>query len=128
MKNTSLRIGNLVFFDSKMAIGKHVEIATIENHGVRVFNGAHDENGNKHLTMIIPYSEIRGICLTKKWLLEKGFVFGALTEQGEFYSKGQVEILASHVTKRFSIVGDDMDIEYVHQLQNLYFALTGKEL
>jgi len=88
---------------------------------------------------------IRGfVPLTEEWLLKFGFefVFGInnryLKDYGSFYftimimndDKSYQVSLSNHEKKEgeiIPIVGLGI-IKYVHQLQNLYFALTGEEL
>lgn len=72
---------------------------------------------------------IRPIPLSKEWLVKLGFTTYTINkwdfpiENDDYY----------HIVKfkgwNFRGLGYTMcKIEYVHQLQNLYFALTGKEL
>jgi hypothetical protein len=69
------------------------------------------------------------VSLTEEWLLKFGFERMA----DNLYEKNPlsisfpstVEITCAH-TWQTALVG--YDISYVHQLQNLYFALTGEEL
>lgn len=75
------------------------------------------------------------IPLTEDWLLKMGFELSG-HQLGEEYSRGNFsmyyyngdypdyegEILASCFN------GNNVEIKYIHQLQNLYFALTGEEL
>lgn len=75
------------------------------------------------------------IPLTEEWLLKMGFELSG-HQLGEEYSRGNFsmyyyngdypdyegEILASCFN------GNNVEIKYIHQLQNIYFALTGEEL
>lgn len=131
-----LRKGNLVYFDSEMAIGKIVTVATIENEGVRLFNGAtHD--GRPTLTAVIPFSDIQPIVLTEEILIKAGF------EKYGNYSFGvKVGVFENELEyriddKELAIWGSDgcteghnfrAKTEFLHQLQNLYFDLTRIEL
>ncbi|MFH1348413.1 MAG: hypothetical protein ABIH58_02145 [Patescibacteria group bacterium] len=70
--------------------------------------------------------------LTEEWLLKFGFEYDTIT-----YSRGEL-MLSSHSDIDLSsynvwwgtlTYGNlNFQIKYVHQLQNLYFALTGDEL
>lgn len=67
------------------------------------------------------------IILTEEWLIKFGF-----SKDGEYYSKGYFHY---HECGNIFIGNDhvsggnvDANIKYVHQLQNLYFALKGIEL
>ncbi len=82
----------------------------------------------------IPYVESKGIPLTKEILLNCGFiqlyrsdscVRLELIDQPEYEFKSN----SFHSEFRLFFEGHCMaGINYLHQLQNLYFALTGKEL
>ncbi len=76
-------------------------------------------------------AEFDPIPLTEEWLLKFGFV--GYTVKG--FSKNGIEL--SYITRddcfqfEFRCPQSDwriLDIKYAHQLQNLYFALTGEEL
>jgi hypothetical protein len=78
----------------------------------------------------------RAIPLTEEWLLKFGFAPYAL--QGWFQNTIS-EHLSIHINRSMQVclyAGEYIDgdgallesIQYVHQLQNLYFALTGEEL
>jgi hypothetical protein len=113
-----LRIGNLLFDAVKIqievcALGKDVLMAK--------------DSGTSR------YEVVRGIPLTKEWLLRCGFVnekhgfwwinenfvLGFLTTDDNF----QAEYCFAGIGK-WTV----LDLKFVHQLQNLYFALTGTEL
>lgn len=127
-----LRIGNLIY-DEDYKIGK---ITRIDND--REF--FHDtENKLYKCALSLNYSDWRGslgkwlnkchpIPLTEEWLLKFGF------EKYEdipwTYIKGPIKINAGN---HFTIFVFDRSINQdcipkIHQLQNLYFALTGEEL
>ena len=67
--------------------------------------------------------DFKPIPLTEKWLKEFGFksVFS-----GAGYIKNRTEIGYNY--NGFYIIASGLKIEYIHQLQNLYFALTNTEL
>ena len=75
------------------------------------------------------------ILLTEEWLLKFGFDFSvdtwylkgvAIWETECCNAKGNEEIGFFYELRDVGMM--DMNIKYVHQLQNLYFALTGQEL
>jgi hypothetical protein len=83
------------------------------------------------------------ITLTEKWLLDFGFVktHNKWFEINYFtdckHTEEKMGILINLVSNRCAILDTDTEqqsamtgkrIYYVHQLQNLYFALTGEEL
>ena len=73
------------------------------------------------------------IQLTKEWLLKFGFGQSEDHEVGHNTS-GIVDFYYDYHFKRFRLVtkeGEEITlphIQYVYQIQNLYFALTGNEL
>ena len=76
------------------------------------------------------------IPLTEEWLLKFGFTLDCeYTPYGkaEIYRNDDMDVVLSGVFKGVNIpyVCDDsfiVNVKHVHQLQNLYFALTGEEL
>lgn len=79
-------------------------------------------------------SLFEGVPITEEWLLKFGFV-----KLNHTYSLGQIRIDWFNKNTMMRIHGQDdnyiqtlIEIEnkfqHVHQLQNLYFALTGEEL
>lgn len=135
MKANELRIGNFVFDDEN----KPMKVARVETQECTDFNGNDEFNVIiEHIDKNIGYyeSKINPIPLTEEWLLMFGF-----KNDGNGYYKHKK--LFSPITKisdyafspptsvYFLRVGDDKDepvLKYVHQLQNLYFALTNEEL
>lgn len=129
MKATELRIGNLVFGIDDFNHGKKVidTIAVITQYRWETIKG---------------FNGIEPIPLTEEWLIK----FGAkkvkgigdkywysiiLFDEVENWNKPFIyyspdndyaELLDSEHEERITV------IKYVHQLQNLYFALTGEEL
>lgn len=111
MKANELRIGNLIWLwnDDLM-----------DNEAVSVFEINEDElNGFKYRMR-----ESEPIPLTEEWLVKFGF-----EKHGEYYILMNPVLLLKDNEGSFGVSfwqGNDM--KYVHQLQNLYFALTGEEL
>ena len=72
---------------------------------------------------------INPIQLTKEWLLKFGFAY-RLKHAGTteiFMPYTEFKIIYNHITKKYYYIKWN-EIKHVHQLQNLYFALTGEEL
>ena len=66
------------------------------------------------------------IPLTEEWLIKFGF---RVMDSWLLYYKGSFEIEPLREGFLFSQYENDLlNIKYVHQLQNLYFTLTGEEL
>lgn len=120
MNATELRLGNLVqYVDTK----EPCTIYEIEHRFKKIYR-INDLNDNKN---------IEPIPITEEWLLKIGFKrvewssFAWYHEndidaifQIELNSKGPLHIWDGAYT--------DASCQYIHQLQNLFFALTGKEL
>ena len=127
MKNNELRIGNLVHSDfSEKNIKTVVEI----KHKMASVKYIRADTNEPHQSMV-DYERLIPIPLTEQWLLKAGAEkvadYSFYLENmhiGVYHSKsggGFVFILS---IKDFQIA----ELKYVHQLQNLYFALTGVEL
>jgi hypothetical protein len=75
---------------------------------------------------------IRPVPLTEEWLLKFGFELqlrGTIKDYLKFNSDGVSEMLISSINgTEWTTYGVRYKIQYVHQLQNLYYALTGQEL
>lgn len=106
MKANELRIGNLVYDN----LGGIVQIKGINTES--------------------DFSHLRPILLTEQWLLKFGFEKQmAWTWRISISSN---KYLVYYVGEKGWSIGNtnysEFDCKYVHQLQNLYFALTNKEL
>jgi hypothetical protein len=127
MKASDLRIGNLVDLGNRIA--KVTEI----NHLACVVVDLEETQDT-----IEDYERVKGIILTEEWLVNLGFMayidFGVKMGTydkvplcGFTYSINTNKVMIMHKGNNNSH-WLDIEIKYVHQLQNLYFALTGEEL
>jgi len=126
MKATELRIGNLVQ-DTPFSIPREDMysdgITKITGHGIDLL-----ERGLMKGWRPIP--------LTEEWLLKFGFekiVMNNMIDIIHYQNKDCWIYLIKDVFELELIVEDERlnlyrNWKYVHQLQNLYFALTGEEL
>jgi len=110
MKAEELRIGNLVFLKSK-------------NKVYEITSGYEIDTGTES-------NDFSPIPLTEEWLLRLGF---EQAYKSPMHSTYWVENLSYYFwyDKKIQYAdckGRPIDCMYVHQLQNLYFALTQKEL
>jgi hypothetical protein len=137
MKASELRIGNYIsrcdLFDNHVRIE---QILGIDKKATTT--GA--------FKVLCTYSEIEPIPLTEEWLLNFGFkhikgdfnrgrikidcysmqlphTYGATCYLESFKKEGNLSIKMNWLNTGFH-----MEYDYVHQLQNLYFALTNDEL
>jgi hypothetical protein len=108
IKANELRIGNLVEINGRTII-----------MDARTFHAVIHE---------FPGYKPNGIALTEEWLVKLGFelkddkcFFGSFYEM--CYDDRKEECIVSAKDSRYGVA-----VYYVHQLQNLYFALTGEEL
>jgi len=112
MKANELRIGNLVAYEPTIDDWEEIIVKC----------------GNIIQCEISPDSFIP-IPLTEEWLLKFGF---EKNDNNQFIlMEGSVDILFNKDLNGWTCDGINFSInmtEYVHQLQNLYFALTGEEL
>ena len=122
MKPNELRIGNKVNYKDE---NHEFEVIEIDTLGMRV-------KDNEQETWI-EYECFEAIPLTKERLIKFGFY------KDKFELKLKINDLLFFYSKSFENVmmtsNNDLGgynhirgVKYVHQLQNLYFALTGKEL
>jgi hypothetical protein len=127
MKANELRIGNLV--NSTLLN----ECRKIDAWALSVIEqGNYQNSHNTTITVFEP------IPITKEWLLKFGFKHQYKTNIGQDFfdcsidSEFQlyVNLNDSMVSINKKYVGNvySKKIQYVHQLQNIYFALTGEEL
>jgi hypothetical protein len=108
MKAEELRIGNLVY----KYYPSGIEIEAVNEINSYFVNG-------------IGISAIEPIPLTEEWLLKFGF-----EKEGGWFKKKRL-LLFNIRNMYFTTPSKDIvsvDVTTVHQLQNLYFALTGEEL
>lgn len=129
MRAEELRIGNLVFDE----IGHLCSISTIAQSSIRIKYGSELFDIGLDDSLIHP-EHLKPIPLTEEWLLKFGF-----EKHGEWFVKtnwpldihylldgGRVKIMTIGTNEEYPI--DYQLCESVHQLQNVYFYLTGKEL
>ena len=126
MTSNELRIGNLVYVPS--GIKKFVCGTTYKN----IFYTSNLQNST--YGQAYDY-ECNPIPLTEEWLLDLGFTTIEITEETEETEAVIFDFKFSFINKTgtevwfLSYNGELFkELKYVHELQNLYFALTGKEL
>ena len=111
MRENELRIGNLVYHNDKI-----IEIKSLHPQ---------DDDVNDE----IPFHSIFGIPLTEEWLLKFGFEKkGKRISKGWFYLWDENGIIFFALAEMHDEIGQYLNIKHVHQLQNIYFALTNQEL
>ena len=130
MKSTELKIGNYVHpYDRDDIYTSITEL----RHNLPVLVGYNSYN----------YDHVYPIKITEEWLLMLGFerlenhVWADGSATTRLYKKGKLAIEKQDITDggpwilfRYTRSGGEYitNADFVHQLQNLYFSLTGEEL
>jgi hypothetical protein len=74
------------------------------------------------------FDSFEGIPITEEWLLKLGFKF-VKSLMGYYKGGHEVALFKSGVIEFHPFEKENyIYIKYIHELQNLFFALTGKEL
>lgn len=122
-----LRMGNVVTFNDN----EELIVTSIFEKGI------HDKNYNGY-----DYGDLRPIKITNEWLLRFGFI-ECSGKYGEYFKCSKLDgfriwFFENEYTNCWQIGRKDYDkddtvfihgnVKTIHQLQNLYFALTGEEL
>lgn len=126
MKANELRIGNLIGWDPELDL-----IFTVEEIHPEwlIVKTTHKSGGS--LTARIGIDSAEPVPVTEKGLVKFGFVIQKSRSNTFFVCK---RFILQCTREKTWIVTDSImgyyyaTIEYEHQLQNLYFALTGEEL
>lgn len=127
MKASELRIGNLIE-DGSLHRTDHekVVICEILADCVTIDDGTLEYKQRL-------FDDISGIPLTAEWLERFGFpkrldgsYLQEITDSTDFNMR--VHLRQERFVWISSKFGPTVELKYVHQLQNLYFALTGTEL
>ena len=122
IQSQSLRIGNKVRFTSE---GIDFTVLEISRNGLTV--------ENKTETVWIEIDQFEGIPLTEDILVKAGFTGG----KGEGFGLDIIELdyitTEDNLQLELKIAGGSerwfiIDVKFVHELQNLFKVLTGKEL
>ena len=123
MEAKELRIGNYyIDIDDKLT----------ELSGYELYEMTIKEN-----TESLGETEFRPIPLTEEWLVKFGFYYGDSVDYGYLWLKckmGEFYVRPSYLGGFYwgfdynNEINGQNNIKHVHQLQNLYFALTNEEL
>jgi hypothetical protein len=112
MKENELRIGNLVYFNGNL---EKIDLDSF--HGIATYDC---------------FDSYNPIQLTIEWLIKFGFEHELNQYENHFVNPDNSWLIFEFDTdekKWYCSNGRTIaNLEYVHQLQNLYFALTGEEL
>lgn len=137
MKANELRIGNLVECDTMRDLYKD-RIPYFGKHIHAVHSACVDfvklELGDEAIQKVEIFA-VKPIPLTEEWLLKFGFQYGFGKTERLYLPIISIDYFlwgskSDNFTSCTFIINrvNKIKINYVHQLQNLYFILTGKEL
>lgn len=123
MKKEELRVGNYVFNQLRLNLKKITEI----REKMCSIYYLRSDTGTYHTSMV-DYTVLVPIPLTEEWLLK----FGAKKVDEYWFSFHSYGIIKHNtfIELYSGVKGDYIcnSVKYVHQLQNLYFALTNENL
>jgi hypothetical protein len=125
MKANELRIGNLIY-QSLFGVDVTTEVKGID-HGTVYFDDRHEEKFRNKVDL----ENAEPITLTEEWLIEFGWIWNKETNSYENKDARMHLSKRAHGYVMFNYVLKAMicdKIFYVHQLQNLFWCLTGEEL
>lgn len=118
-----LRLGNLVFDDENSI----VQTEHLESEFYNTWNGV-DENKIKFTTIDgqVKESEVFGIPLNEEWLIKLGWIKGDGSDY--YYLEDKLYLRIDDDKLIYDHPFHPVQIEYVHQLQNLFYILSGTDL
>lgn len=134
MKANELRLGNWVLIPTNKEI--LIPCFPKQIKGITLFGELDFTEPTYRENHLVAAKHCTGIELTEEWVLKAGFnpKQGTEIKYFEFFGKSWifiVKVIDARYTAWFDNGNGDMlltDLKTVHQLQNLYFALTGEEL
>ena len=112
--STDVRRKNLVMYDNRV-----FEIDTIAEEFPTL-------NTIEFGIGVVSWNKLEPIPLTEEWLLKFGLKQTFISKIHLHFIKGSFHLLKR--VNHIQIWYENIDVKYVHQLQNLYFALTNQEL
>jgi hypothetical protein len=140
IKASDIRIGNFIVDDdgalSKVVGFKPYEhsVRCDEEEGCDILIDIHGADGKIRSGYAVASTDSNFIPLTTEWLVRCGFVYkdgasdyGYERKNGVHLYEHDEESGLFHFS-RGHMEGSKVEIKYLHQLQNIYFALTGEEL
>ncbi len=123
MKATELRIGNWVEIQ-----GLESKIILVDTEGCICENEYCEDFENNNITQ-----NLQPIPLTEEWLTRFGFSLGydgwySICMPSGIFLAIEEDMYEVTVGQGVDFSHTLIELNYVHQLQNLYYALTGEEL
>lgn len=133
MKASELRLGNIVYYKNKQ-YEVYGRISPVEID-------LDSESRDEHIPNV-NLCKVQGIPLTEEWLLKCGFKVKHMMDTQKYQIIVFHNLKMGYLSFDFSLCINDTNeyshldnlvsiskpMKYLHQLQNLYYALTGEEL
>ena len=121
MEATELRLNNFVIYEDEI-----VPVMGMENN----YNGLLVKIDSNH---VIDCKELEPIALTAEWFSRLGFkeAYRSSTRvrfELSNYCRYDFDLSSNKILQGFLFFGNYIKCNYLHQLQNIYFTLTGEEL
>lgn len=123
MEAGELRIGNLVRYRFNI-----IKVNSIDFSGINLVSDYNLWACQNQIKARVAFRDIIPVPLNEEWLLKCGFkkecdyfIFPDFPVLGELCTETNMKYV-------FDTEKDELRLYFVHQLQNLYFALTGSEL
>tara|TARA_R110000796_G_scaffold141528_2_gene257950 strand:- start:111 stop:479 length:369 start_codon:yes stop_codon:yes gene_type:complete len=119
MKAKELRLGNYVNNEQRTEVIDGIDPYRVQCHLL--------SDKTRETLYEVPLQFIKPILLTEDWLLKFGF---KVEKENKYltYILGNITTYNQDNVWWVDLYWDYLELKYVHQLQNLYFALTNKEL
>ncbi len=126
-----LRIGNLVYgvAGNKKIVAEVTDLDNVNLTEYPIWLASKDGDGEDE------YESIEPIPLTEEWLLKLGFEYDEFSDEDNpfldlRYNRFlfQSDKSVNYNTVYLTINKTDIKIKYVHELQNIFYCLTGNEL
>lgn len=116
VNKTEIRIGNLLWPDAP--VQGYFFVSEIIEDAVNLEN-----------TFIKKFSEVEPVPITSEFLRQAGFVYGRKFCGSDFYDlKLKRDFLGNEAWEFRRNNKELRDMQYIHQVQNLYYAISGEEL
>lgn len=143
MKAKELRIGNFITYHPD-AVDEGTELIPLQI--ISISSEYDNVKLDEPFDNVYGFDEILPIQLTEQWLKDFGFAISYDTGNNKIYGhKKELDYYSDYGTQyviietlerekkvikyfEFGYYEKQIDCEFVHQLQNLYFALTGEDL
>jgi len=123
MKANELRIGNYVMNKYFM-----FKVAEISHNVIKGFSTLGGPDVYPDTIYSLGINNLSGVELDKEWFIKLGFKFdGVMFDIDDKFRIGDYKS-GYHLVNGFNLLDKVIEVKYVHQLQNLYYALTGTEL